>query len=445
MHAPYGWLKLAAVAVLAGLAARAAEAQGQASQAFYQTQQASHAGADSRGDVTWVRPPDLVDAHGNQAVVPAQYGEACPPGYGGYGGYADMQGAYGGVAFNTDQVGPHYFDVLLEYVSLRRDGGLGGSSVLIADNFATGSNPAVPVLSADAVSADFEPGFRILGRYDLGPLSVLEFGYSAFNDMGGSTSVTDENAGSSGLGNFFSLFTNFGTTPPGGFDINDLEDFEETDRATAASVSFNSDLQTAEMSVRRYWVGYSPRVSGTLLAGFRYTKLKEGFRFGTVGANFLPSDADPNDPSGGISTAAFNIDADNNLAGCQIGGDVWLGVVQGLRLGAEGRVGIYNNSYEITSTFTTSDGDPSFSESAKDNQVAFISDARIQVVADILPSLSIRGGYELLFMNSLALAGDNFNGGSPYDNPAVDARVPFVADQGDALFHGWNLGIEYIW
>ena len=36
-------------------------------------------------------------------------------------------------------------------------------------------------------------------------------------------------------------------------------------------------LQTAEMSYRRYWVGFIPRVSGTLLAGFRYTKLKEDF------------------------------------------------------------------------------------------------------------------------------------------------------------------------
>ncbi len=408
-------------------------------QAHYQ------APAAGPGPGGWASRADFVDAHGEPAVIPAQYGDMCPPGYGGYGGsYADMPGAYGGVSFNTDQVGPHYFDVSVEYVSMKRDNGFNNASVLVANNFGGGN--IVPILSTSSVSDEFEPGFRILGRYDVGPLAVLEFGYTGLYDMGGSQSAVDPSADpATGLGNFFSLFTAFGTTPPGGFDPANLEDFEETDRASSASVSFNTDLQTAEMSYRRYWVGYSPRVTGTLLAGFRYTKLKEGFLFNTVGVNFLPADADPNDPSGGIGTADYVIDADNNLAGFQLGGDVWVGVIQGLRVGAEGKLGIYNNHYEVTSSFSTTDGAPSFVESAKDDQVAFISEASFKVVADILPSLSIKGGYEVLFMNSLALAGDNFNPGSPYDNPAVPARVAFIADQGDALLHGWNLGIEYIW
>ena len=64
-------------------------------------------------------------------------------------------------------------------------------------------------------------------------------------------------------------------------------------------------------------------------------------------------------------------------------------------------------------------------------------------MADILPSVSMRVGYEVLFLNSLVLAGDNFNQTSPYGNQGT--RVPFVDDDGELFYHGGHAGIEYIW
>jgi hypothetical protein len=66
-------------------------------------------------------------------------------------------------------------------------------------------------------------------------------------------------------------------------------------------------------------------------------------------------------------------------------------------------------------------------------------------VADILPSWSLRAGYEVLFINSLVLAGENFNTASPYGLPGQATRVPFLFDQGNALYHGGHVGIEFIW
>ena len=66
-------------------------------------------------------------------------------------------------------------------------------------------------------------------------------------------------------------------------------------------------------------------------------------------------------------------------------------------------------------------------------------------MADILPSWSIRGGYEVLFMNSLVLAGENFNTASPYGLPRQTPRIPFVADQGEQLLPRRPLGFEFIW
>ncbi|MEM8864421.1 MAG: BBP7 family outer membrane beta-barrel protein [Planctomycetota bacterium] len=411
-----------------------------------------------QGPIHAFHPGDpLVDAHGDPAVIPAQY---CPPGYGGgYGSAA--QDAFGGMGYNVDQVGPHYFDISVEFLAYRRDQIFDSQINFTSLGFSdTGTAPNI-VLDSNSLSTEFEPGFRVTGRYDIGPLSVLEFGYAGLFDMNDQASFTDPMAVPGNVAGLFSPFTNFGDgflpeteidPLEGGFNPMDLEEFEETDRATTHRISFTSDLQTAELSYRRYWVGYSPRITGTILAGFRYTKLKESFRFDSIGNDFVPPNtvqgAGPTVQPDGVGTATYQIVGDNDLTGFQLGGDMWLGVVQGLRVGTEGKVGIYNNHYTLGTTFDTSDGIPTVNEFTSNDQAAFIGEAKLQLVADLLPSLSFRGGYEVLFMNSLALIGQNFNPGSPFASdliPPTAQRTPFILDQGNAFFHGWNVGFEYVY
>src|SRR6185312_14260817 len=112
----------------------------------------------------------------------------------------------------------------------------------------------------------------------IAPLAVVEFGYIGVFNYSSSKSFTDTNPvdPATGTGNLYSLFSNFGDLPgttvttPGGV-------MAPTERSITQSISIDSDLQTAEINYRRYWLGYIPRVSGTLLAGFRYTKLNEDF------------------------------------------------------------------------------------------------------------------------------------------------------------------------
>jgi len=120
--------------------------------------------------------------------------------------------------------------------------------------------------------------------------------------------------------------------------------------------------------------------------------------------------------------------------------------MQGLRVGSEGKVGIYNNHYRLANRIaTTPDAiqPPALFEEFKDNHVAFISEASFDMVADIFPSLSFRAGYEVLFLNNLVLAGNNFNQTSPYGNQGP--RVPFVDDGGELFYHGGHAGFEYTW
>ncbi|MEN1679915.1 MAG: hypothetical protein AAGJ46_09995 [Planctomycetota bacterium] len=476
---------LAALSALCAGGALAPDAWGQTGQP-YPVNRAVHAAPPMAppGVVQAFQPGDpLVDAHGDRAVIPAQY---CPPGGYGYGGGGAYDGAYGAPSYATDSAGLRYFDVACEFVSYTRDDIFKNRVDFTSLGFTTDGTPPNIIMSSDDVSLGYEPGFRLTGRYDVGALSVLEIGYMGIFDMTSSTQVRATTPSSQITGNLFSPFTNFGggflpesVVDPleGGFNPDNLEEFEETDRATVHAMTYTSDLQNAEISYRRYWVGRNPRVSGTWLAGFRYTKLNESFSLNTVGNDFErilkdpdnpaagsdPPTApprDPNDPPG-VGTSTYQIITDNDLAGFQTGGDIWVAVVQGLRVGAETKFGLFNNDYELQTVFSTSDnGIEQLYERTGNDQAAFIGELKFMMVADILPNMSIRGGYEVLFMNSLALVGPNYNPGSPYvftgadldgdgvGDPATDVVPPrdeFRLDQGNVAFHGWTLGFEYIW
>jgi len=169
----------------------------------------------------------------------------------------------------------------------------------------------------------------------------------------------------------------------------------------------------------------------------------DNFRFRSQGSEQFPQQ-----PPQGIALAALDYqeDCENNLAGFQTGGDIWVSLCQGLRFGTEAKVGIYDNHSRLANRISTTPAGvqpPTLFEEFKDDHAAFISEGSFDVVADILPSLSIRAGYEVLFLNELVLAGDNFNQTSPYGNQGP--RVPFVDTHGELFYHGGHVGIEYCW
>lgn len=423
------------------------------------------------GDGTAAAPSRYVDANGKQMIVPAGYCECsdCSDGcgYGGceYGGChgcgPGCQGEYPGcypmgcggtdppIGYDlmndvgiegdlVDQRGPHYFDIRVETVFMQRDKSFDTNIDFTAQNV---GGPVV-LSSRQLDIEDVNWGFRAMGRYDICPLSVVEFGYTGIYNWNDKASFTDP------TNNLFSLFSRpapgtglFGTSPAGVNLPNGPNPF--TERANTQSIELSSDLQTAEISYRRYWLGYIPRVSGTLLAGVRYTRVNENFVFASQGSEQFPQQQPQ-----GIDLAAleYKEDCENNLAGFQTGGDIWVSLMQGVRIGSEAKAGIYNNHSRLANRIATTPAaiqPPALFEEFKDDNVAFIGEGSFDVVFDILPSLSIRAGYEVLFLNELVLAGDNFNQTSPYGNQGP--REPFVVTDGELFYHGGHVGLEYCW
>jgi len=360
-----------------------------------------------------------VDAHGNPIVLPASFNAPCncPP-YGGGGLYGDGSGTayadFGG--YGPDQCGPYYFDISgaaiwLQGVDFFKD---------VPDLGAVGLlGPTIINLENDNDS--YNPGFQIAGRYDLGPLSVFEATYMGLYDIGfNDVRISEDEAARTGQPvlpfSLTSVFSGYGITPIAGLDEGEIY-----------RTNYEADLQTTELSYRRYWLGHNPRVSGTYLLGFRYTRLKESLNFAA-------------EALGGNSTLHWG--DTNQLVGFQFGGDGWVCLRQGLRLGLDTKGGIYNNRYKFRNITNVPDPDiDNIDVAVEGNQPAFIGEASLELVADIFPSFSIRGGYSVMAMTSLVTVGNNI----VPDQFAVGAGNPAFFDQASVTFHGFRAGLEYIW
>lgn len=352
------------------------------------------------------------NAYGEQIVMPASYsqpaagyGEMCAPDGGcGYGdeGYAD----FGGYS-TPDQCGPHYFDIAANAVFLQSDRSFQDVPPLGSIGVA-----GPTILDPSDLNDDYEPGWEIAARLDLGPLSVFEATYMGIYDLGFDTTVNSVDVANGVDFQLNSVFSDYGIDPIDGLD-----------EGSTYNVDYQSDLQSTELSYRRYWVGFNPRISGTYLAGFRYVRMTEDMNFNAIALN-----GDSN----------INWQSTNDLVGAQLGADGWIALRQGLRLGGETKGGIYNNRFKYGHSTAIPDPDIDNVDFDSDgNQVAFVGEAKIDLVADILPSISIRGGYRVLYMSSLVTVGNNID--------PVDVTSTTLYTQGDALYNGFHGGIEYIW
>ncbi len=372
-----------------------------------------------------------VNANGSNAVQPTCFaggGVGCNQGYqecdGGLGcdpSYDESYGSGEEIGFEAPQ-GPHYFDFGVEFLHWQRVK-IGSPERPLASLGAV-VLPAIPTiaLSTEDLISD-ESGVRFTGRIDIGPDTLFEVSYAGLFAWSSTAQFTDPNAGNPAI---HTLFTSFQT---------DGGAFTTHSRAARVIANYKADLHTTELSFRRYWLGNRSKVTGTILAGFRWTRLNEDFQFLTFGADAAATN--PNPAPGNLS---YDIQTDNDLCGFQTGGDLWISVRPGLRVGGELKLGLYNN--RLKSRAVIIDGaSGAVVEEAESNHVAFIAETKVQIVADITPHISLKAGYDLMFLDRLALASSQLNA----DLTGLGARTATLENRGQALYHGFSAGFEYVW
>jgi hypothetical protein len=297
-----------------------------------------------------------------------------------------------------------------------------------------GGGPPTLVLSTDNFDFDEEFGLRATFWFLVGVGTNLEVSY--FGAWGWESSAEFVDPGNG----IFSALSEFGNVPVGGY--------EETDEAARHFIEYSSRMNNIEANVRTRAISPSCRFQWSTLYGVRYFKLGENFQYTTMAVAhddpLTPLVVDPLERGPGEMDYAIAVQ--NDMVGFQIGGDGWLCVVPGFSIGAEAKVGVYGNSAEQnTNIFCTSCG-YTFEREA-DSEVAGLGEANAMAVLRLTPQLTLRAGYQILYVTNVGLAPAQFNATAPeaFGPPPGNPRTPFINLDGAVTYVGGTAGIEWTW
>lgn len=187
------------------------------------------------------------------------------------------------------------------------------------------------------------------------------------------------------------------------------------------TASYESSLRSMEANLRfRYgggwnWISYA--------AGFRYVRLQDRLNVQLVNT------------SGPSATEALRSRTENRLAGFQIGMDK--SIAGNCRWSIDGywRAGIYGNNSDQWTSLTTP---TAYSARSSDNGTAFVGELGLRGRLAVTSWLNLVGGYEVLFVDGIAVASDQ--------TPASSATAAAPVDSdGDAIFHGATAALEFVY
>ncbi len=184
----------------------------------------------------------------------------------------------------------------------------------------------------------------------------------------------------------------------------------------AAVVSW---LQSFELNLRRE---VYPNVA--LLAGFRYVEFNEQWML----RQYAPEEL--------IGIDSFTR---NSLFGFQIGSEALLFSLNRFKLESALKAGIYGNAASGVETTIAQTNQFSFwySRDALRGAVAFVGDINVSAAWQLTRNMSIRGGYQLLWLAGVATATDQLR--------QFDESTFATNTAGSVFFHGAMVGLEYGW
>lgn len=299
----------------------------------------------------------------------------------------------------------------------------------------TVAQPGTPQLRVSDLDMDkLRYGLELIGNIQTGPGANVEVRYFGLNKWTDTASVRRTQF------DLMSVFSQWGTDPAGGYD--------DTDRSGIHTISYTSKFDNAEVSYRRRWVGANPAFQGSWLGGIRYFELDEVFAFSAVGSRNNTFNFD--------QLRFFNMDTRtrNHLVGAQIGGDLWVNLIPGVSLGTELKGGVYNNNANVDTVVVSNSIQRAFEKLEKD-RAAFLVEYNAQAIYRLTYSWTVKGGYNLLYVDNVALGPDNFNprltgaippgGANPQITGFTANRDPYLNVTREVLYHGFSFGAEFMW
>jgi len=183
---------------------------------------------------------------------------------------------------------------------------------------------------------------------------------------------------------------------------------------------YSSQFESMEVNLRRH---FNHRL--ILLIGARYVDIDDRFRARLT--------APPPDTEVGI----YDTTTDNRLFGLQLGGEAALWDCGRLRIDNIVKAGVYLNDCGAQDTVLDDSATGVFPASDAEGQVSFLGEVGLYGVYRLTDNLSIRAGYQVMWIQGVALATDQM------------AVTDFVAEDGidvggGLFYHGGMAGVEFV-
>jgi hypothetical protein len=190
------------------------------------------------------------------------------------------------------------------------------------------------------------------------------------------------------------------------------------------ALRYQSDLHSAEINYVHTWKRFS------VLGGFRFVRFSDNFEWSS-GRSGISSE---------VFSGSVGHHTDNDLYGGQIGAR-WRQRYRRLFLDITGRAGVFGNDANQIANFGISDSGSTLRDvagpTAYDSAVAFVGDLNFSAGCRLTSVWAVRAGYNLIWIDRVALAPDQFQG--------FEFANQQVALDGSVFLHGVNVGLEGQW
>jgi len=183
--------------------------------------------------------------------------------------------------------------------------------------------------------------------------------------------------------------------------------------------NYRSRLDSVELNLRRTWGDWF-----TLLAGVRAVELMD-----ELSSELM---------AGGGQTATHRVNVNNHLLGAQIGADVLVYHTGRLSVEWIGKAGLYGNSADQDTTIAGVGGAlPSVR--ARDDVAAFVGELGLTGVFDVNDRWSLRGGYQALWLDRIALAPNQLA------NSNLLTGIGRLDATEEPIYHGFTFTAQAAW
>lgn len=273
------------------------------------------------------------------------------------------------------------------------------------------------VLNTDMLDMGWKSGFKLIGQANMQGCKAVEITWTPKICFKNTQSVLDQNY------QLYSVLSNFGESPLGGFD--------DTDRSCKQEIGLESKLETVEVNVKKLW----GICRGSLLYGYRYQCLEEDFQYNTIGEN--------------DAWYQSNTSTHNDMHGFQLGMEFCVPCTSCFSVEVSGKGAVYANCTKREFVAVGRDIIQSYKDKESDTRTSWGVDVGAKLLYEWCSCSFIYVGYQYLSYENVALALNNFNA---EQNGILGAKQVEVSESDKLLvndsclsYHGITVGVNFVW